>query len=399
MIRRLLQAIFAVSIVVLIAGCKPAKFVYVGGQEYSSNYASIPENLSGFDITASTGALTAITGSPWSDGQGGTEYDAVATSGQYVYETNANLNDIWGYSIDATTGALTPIPGNPFAVTPAAPPNGLAVSSSGQYLYASAFTSTSALNLVVYAFAIDSTTGALTSVAGSPFAAGTSCSPEEYNVDLLSTIATNGDFAYITNVCDKSVSGFAINTSTGALALVPGSPFPTGPGGPSGIAIDPLNGGFVYVTNIDADTISAFSINASTGALTSVPGSPFKTGHDPFGVAIAIKVQVDLDSVVDPIDVSSFAYVADYAADGVSGFSVDDTTGALTPIKGSPFKAGTSPEAIAADPAGHFIDVANSNSLNVSAYTIDNDGVLTPVAGSPFPVFDYPLAIVTTAGP
>jgi hypothetical protein len=44
--------------------------------------------------------------------------------------------------------------------------------------------------------------------------------------------------------------------------------------------------------------------------------------------------------------------------------------------------------------------VGNLNSENVSAFSVDDlTGILTPVAGSPFPVGDNVYAVVTTAGP
>ena len=44
-----------------------------------------------------------------------------------------------------------------------------------------------------------------------------------------------------------------------------------------GIAVDPT-GKFLYVVNGGSSTVSAYTINASTGALTPVSGSPFDTG-------------------------------------------------------------------------------------------------------------------------
>ena len=56
------------------------------------------------------------------------------------------------------------------------------------------------------------------------------------------------------------------------------------------------------------------------------------------------------------------------------------------PQTGSPFAAGTSPQAIATDPTGRFLYVSNGTSKNMSAYSINLfTGALTPVPGSPFP--------------
>jgi 6-phosphogluconolactonase len=48
--------------------------------------------------------------------------------------------------------------------------------------------------------------------------------------------------------------------------------------------VDPFSK-FVYVANRGDDNISAYKIS-STGALTPVPGSPFATGRGPVSLAI-----------------------------------------------------------------------------------------------------------------
>ncbi len=103
-----------------------------------------------------------------------------------------------------------------------------------------------------------------------------------------------------------------------------------------------------------------------------------------------------------------FAYVANCGAVGCGGFPagnvsayrIDGTTGALTPVAGSPFPAGINPLAVTVDPRGQFAYVANLSSYDVSAYTIDGTtGALTPVAGSPFAAGSRPVSVTTSAGP
>jgi DNA-binding beta-propeller fold protein YncE len=56
----------------------------------------------------------------------------------------------------------------------------------------------------------------------------------------------------------------------------------------------------------------------------------------------------------------SFAYVTSRgASNNVSAYSIDATTGALTPIVGSPVSAGTDPFSVAVTPVGHYLYVAN----------------------------------------
>jgi 6-phosphogluconolactonase len=80
-------------------------------------------------------------------------------------------------------------------------------------------------------------------------------------------------FLFVSNQNANNLSAFSINTSTGILTPIPGSPFATG-AVPHGVAVDP-RGKFVVVGNQNDNSVSVFSINSSNGALTPIPGSPF----------------------------------------------------------------------------------------------------------------------------
>jgi VCBS repeat-containing protein len=74
--------------------------------------------------------------------------------------------------------------------------------------------------------------------------------------------------------------------TTGALTAIAGSPFATGTG-PGTLSID-SNGDFAYLANHGSGSVSAFTINATTGALIAVAGSPFATGANPYSVTLPI---------------------------------------------------------------------------------------------------------------
>jgi 6-phosphogluconolactonase len=148
----------------------------------------------------------------------------------------------------------------------------------------------------------------------------------------------------------------------------------------------PLHAEFAYVANIGSKNngsnrnVSGYTIDSTTGALTPITGSPFAAGTNPGSVA------------VDPS--GKFAYVANEGGNNVSGYTIDPVTGALTPITGSPFAAGTIPDSVAVDPSGKFAYAANNLSHNVSGYTIDpTSGALTPITGSPFAAGTDPVSV------
>ena len=117
------------------------------------------------------------------------------------------------------------------------------------------------------------------------------------------------------------------------------------------------SGRFLYVANICDDNISAYAIDASTGALEPVPGSPFAAGSGPIAV------------VVDPS--GRFAYANNMWSSDVTAYSIDASTGALSQISGSPFQAGLYPQRLTVDPAGRFVYVPNAGSDGISVFSID----------------------------
>jgi 6-phosphogluconolactonase len=187
------------------------------------------------------------------------------------------------------------------------------------------------------------------------------------------SIARSGSTLYVANYGSDNVSAFTINLTSGALTPTAGSPYVAG-AGPISVAVDGLQ--FVYVANAGQSpdyigTVSAYSRNLTTGALTPVKGSPFEAG------TLASAAAVDLNYK------GSYLYVTNEKSDNVSAFKINGTSGALRPVKGSPFAAGTNPSGLAVRPFNNNLYVTNVTSNNVSAYNID-DGALTPIKGSPF---------------
>jgi len=57
-------------------------------------------------------------------------------------------------------------------------------------------------------------------------------------------------------------------------------------GAPYSLAVDPT-GRFAYAPNIDALTVSAFTIDATSGVLTPMAGPAAVTGFGPLGIALS----------------------------------------------------------------------------------------------------------------
>jgi 6-phosphogluconolactonase (cycloisomerase 2 family) len=190
---------------------------------------------------------------------------------------------------------------------------------------------------------------------------------------------------YVVNEGSHDLDAYFIDRSTGNLTQVPGSPFAlTGIGGR--VVVHP-SGHFVYATSTSSGSntaISAFAVQ-SDGSLTPVPGSPFSEGSGSFG-AIAMD------------RIGKYLYVSAGATGGagaVAGYSIDQYSGALTPVPGSPFLTpaypgcaqycSLQPADLGVDPIGNYLYGAQSAQDAIVGFKIDRaTGSLTDVPGSPY---------------
>src|SRR4030042_413561 len=57
--------------------------------------------------------------------------------------------------------------------------------------------------------------------------------------------------------------------------------------------------------------------------------------------------------------IAYYVFTANQISNDVSAYSLDISTGALTPVSGSPYLVGTHPRSVAVDPSGKHLYVAN----------------------------------------
>jgi 6-phosphogluconolactonase len=128
-------------------------------------------------------------------------------------------------------------------------------------------------------------------------------------------------------------------------------------------------GAIVYVTNSGSNSVSGYTVNQATGGLAAIAGSPFPNVPTPSAIATSPN--------------GLFAYIANSQTNKVTAFRVG-TNGALlfgdsSSGNPNPVSVGTAPRALAISRDSQFLYVANSGSDNVSAFTIGAAGVLTLV--------------------
>jgi hypothetical protein len=139
--------------------------------------------------------------------------------------------------------------------------------------------------------------------------------------------------------------------------------------------------GLLYASDFRNAEIDGYSINLSSGLLSPLAASPFSTGTLSDAGGLSLSPQ------------ANFIYAAD--AGKIDAFAVDAITGLLTAMQGSPFTSGTSLQLLV-DPTGRFLYAADDDPSNgVFAFTIDSTGALTPIVGSPFPIPARPFSIAS----
>jgi len=292
-------------------------------------------------------------------GSGGTTNNISVTTFVYFVDPNAgqmameglNVADSQTYATDSTfvTPSVTVGDNNAMVVV------------GEKYLYLSS----SAQDL--YAFSIDATTGALTSISGSPYPViGESLAADP-----------NGKFLFAGEAAGVHV--FTIN-SDGSLTQISGSPFSNDGLLPTQLVTDGL-GKYLYARA--GTDITEFSYNQTTGALTQIgtitPGMSMiaseKTGTYILGITGA----------------SAEVYT----------FSIG-STGALTQLSTSPTTL--APIYLAVDPNGTYVYTFNetfvigASGQPMEGYTLGSNGSLTALSTSPFTGLDASMGLIDQSG-
>jgi 6-phosphogluconolactonase (cycloisomerase 2 family) len=162
----------------------------------------------------------------------------------------------------------------------------------------------------------------------------------------------------------SQVAAYAKNGQNGALSSVASSPFADNLQG-GAMAIDGL-GRFLFVINTSTSNISMFQIDQSTGSLTQVPGSPFATGPTE-NLSMAPTSPVCLAAERS----GQFLYVGyqfgNFSKQGaINEYLIDAANRQLVPLAGQPTTdIASSPIGMVTDPRGLHLYVG----LGLNAWT------------------------------
>lgn len=245
----------------------------------SGRFAFVGEDnstISAYTIDSSTGALSLVSGSALSTTELPTGA-AVDPTGQFLYVTAAsddgNSGYLCVYTIDLSTGAVTQIAGSPFTNGINAP-SSVAMDASGLYAYVAN------LNVIddiwsMSSFTINSTTGAPALLDLSPNLGASSAS-----------VATDplGQFLYATQPYPvNDLVALSVSPTTFKFTIL-NTDVCIPQENPVSFAVDP-SGKFAYVANKNAGTITACAIDTTTGDLSNISGqSGVMAGTSPVSV-------------------------------------------------------------------------------------------------------------------
>lgn len=286
-----------------------------------------------------------------------------STTPEYAYSVTGSGYSVAMFTVDSCSGALTSTTPGTVATGYAMPQGGseeMTVDPLGRFAYVANLVSNASDQATISMYTINPSTGVLT--ATTPATVATGFFPQGITID------PQGRFVYTANSDGNSVSMFTINQTTGVLT-------PTNPpsvstqaqvstgidSSPDAVAVDP-SGQFLYSVNEDNGTVSMFTINQTTGVLTPTSPATVFTGPGPFGIAISPN--------------GKFAYVPNSDSGGsmtygVSQYTINPTTGVLTQNNPPAVAAGNFPTAAVVDPTSRYLYVVNRNDNNVSIFTID----------------------------
>ncbi|MHB1026022.1 MAG: lactonase family protein [Desulfobacteria bacterium] len=333
---------------------------------------------------------------------------------KYVMVANTNSDSISVFKI-ASDGVLTSVDNVDLA--PGSAPTHIALTPNGKFLYIVNSTAKNDSwddNASIGAYTYNSSTGAVTEIAGSPF----TVPPDEggtIGTFIHEAITPNGKFLYVTDQSRFLVHGFRIqdNGVLTYLASVDSDDV-------HGIAMHP-KGKFLFAGS-ESDFITSFAI-ADNGALTEVDAADVTgtyvelavtpNGKYLFGAgnsdgamlgiadngALSILFNESVGGDIKTLAITpngKYLYAPVWSDNSVYSAIINYSDVGVDNVVGSPFGyAGKNPKSVAVTRNSRYLYVANYGSSDVTAFDILSGGVLDYYDTYPLPVGAGPKFIVT----
>ncbi len=282
---------------------------------------------------------------------------AVAPSNGFLYVASspgATNPGIYLYTI-GSTGALTATSSTAAATDAVA---SMAISPDGNWLY-----TISSTGLFMTEYAVDTSTGALTSKGQLQFGTLTSCAPGAalpISQTCTVTVSPKGDYV----VASLGTSGdvvFAYTSANGVGTLTSTIAAATNVSGDFSLALDANDYAYIARTNgLAVYTLGTTDTNAATFT--------YAAGTTPRGVTLSKN--------------DGYVYTANEGTGTISAFGID-ANGSLTTLTGSPYAGPANVAALGVDNTGAYMIAAGyDGTAGVRLYAIGATGILTQIAAT-----------------
>src|SRR5450759_593049 len=199
---------------------------------------------------------------------------AVDPTGRYAYVANYGSNSVSQYKISSVDGTLSELAA---PVVAGLNPSSVTVDPSGQYAYVANYFNGAGGNSVSQ-YKISSVDGSLSELAA-PVVAGLN--------PISVTVDPSGQYAYVANYFNgaggNSVSQYKISSVDGTLSEL-AAPVVSGLN-PSSVTVDP-SGQYAYVANLGDGTVSQYKIG-NDGTLAAMAPATVTVGGQPISVITA----------------------------------------------------------------------------------------------------------------
>ncbi len=250
------------------------QFLYVANPGEGANGEN---DISLFSINSQGGLTEIFPRTPLGSSASVPQVLVMDPAGAYLYVLNAGSYNISVFSINTgssgTLGSLTQVPNSPFPI--GVPPLNMVITPTGNFLYVSTVGSTISGELVGY------------SVNKGQLSRASLTASDGLNPFGLA-VNSSGSYLYAANTSSNSISIFSISSS-GGLTEVAGSPINNNYSSPVSMAFD-ASGDYLYVANEGSSNVTAYAISSSTGLpvalTTSTTNNAFGANNDPSFLAV-----------------------------------------------------------------------------------------------------------------
>jgi 6-phosphogluconolactonase (cycloisomerase 2 family) len=256
----------------------------------------------------------------------------------------------------------------------------------------------------VSSYHVDSASGALSLVAGSPF-------PDPGSNPVALVASPNQQYLYVVNHDSSDITYYTIGTD-GQLAL--GKSYKTVGTKPVSVAIN-ATGTLLFVLDYYAPGFSdttpgtgalmVYPVNADGSLGTPVLNSGGRTFTPvqcfPGGVAVTpdgsyayvSNTNAVIVTTAPPSTSTPPARPSTCPAQGtISAFAIS-ASGSLSHVSGSPFAAGTTPTGIVVDQTSRFVYTTDSVQNQLIVYKVLGGGALSPLINGPFNTGNFPVSV------